>query len=406
MSSGLNKRLNALQPYPFERLRALLGELQPEVERPLIRLSIGEPKHPAPDFLLDALADRSLLKDSLGRYPATRGEPELRGALAQWLSQRYHCDIDPDAQTLPVAGTREALFAVAQALLPADRPALVRLPNPFYQIYEGAALLAGARIAFYEGDGLEATGPAALSSLSADDWQATDLIYLCSPGNPSGAVWSEAELTRLVQLANVHNFIVLADECYSEIYRDSAPAGLLRAATAAGYPAFDRCLVFNSLSKRSNLPGLRSGLVAGDAALLAEFLRYRTYQGCALPIHTQRVSALAWADETHVVANRERYGQKLAAAAEVLAPLGDWRAPPAGFCFWLPVSLFGFQDDEAFARTALLQQQLEVLPGRYLARPFGDGRNPGTGYVRVAWVAPEADCAEASQRLLALGGAA
>ncbi|MEM1432787.1 MAG: succinyldiaminopimelate transaminase [Pseudomonadota bacterium] len=398
----MNERLDALQPYPFERLRTLLGTLDPGTERALIRLSIGEPKHPAPDFVLDALADRDLLRDSLGRYPATRGLPELRQALASWLSGRYTCTVDAEQQVLPVAGTREALFAVAQALLPTERRGLVRLPNPFYQIYEGAALLAGAAIAFYDGDGLETTGPAALGRLTADDWQQTDLLYLCSPGNPSGAVWSTTDLERLAQLAQEHNFIVLADECYSEIYRATAPTGLLRAAVAAGYPDFDRCLVFNSLSKRSNLPGLRSGLVAGDAELLERFLRYRTYQGCALPVHTQIVSALAWGEETHVEANRERYRHKLAAAAEGLEPLGDWRAPPAGFCFWLPVSLFGFADDEDFARTALGEQQLEVLPGRYLARPGVDGQNPGVGRVRVAWVAPEADCAEAGRRLLAL----
>lgn len=404
----LNRRLDELKPYPFERLGQLLADTTPQAGLDPLRLSLGEPRHPAPDFLIDALADRALLTESLGRYPATRGQPALREAMASWLSRRFDCAVDPESQVLPVAGTREALFGVAQALLPQQsgsaEQTLTRLPNPFYQIYEGAALLAGSSIAFYEGETLNST-PGQLGALQAADWGATDLLYLCSPGNPSGNVWSESDLVRLIELANEHNFLVIADECYSEIYQteQAAPAGLLSAAKRAGYPAFDRCLVFNSLSKRSNLPGLRSGLVAGDARLLSAFLKYRTYQGCALPVHTQQISTLAWNDDEHVLANRARYQSKLVAASAALSPLAGplgWEPPAGGFFFWLPAEGLGFEDDETLTRVLLEEQNIEVLPGRYLARADATGHNPGIGRIRVAWVADEAACAAATDRLL------
>lgn len=408
-----NRRLTALQPYPFERLSALLKDIPEHRSAPEIRLSLGEPRHPAPDFLLDALADRALLKESLGRYPATRGTDQLRAAQAHWLNRRFHCAVDPATQVLPVAGTREALFAVAQALLPAGadnqtngQPPTVRLPNPFYQIYEGAAVLAGASIEFYRGEALSVE-PGSLGTLRPADWASTDLLYLCSPGNPSGQVWSRADLEQLVTLANEHDFVLVSDECYSEIYSDpqEPPCGLLDAAATAGYADFSRCLVFNSLSKRSNLPGLRSGLVAGDGRLLQQFLRYRTYQGCALPMHTQTVSTLAWSDEAHVEANRTRYQRKLRAAASALAPLGPFAEPAGGFFFWMPVSLWRATDDQAFTRALKAECNIEVLPGSFLARQDALGSNPGTGFVRVAWVADEPLCVAATARLAAFRAA-
>ncbi|MEM6709489.1 MAG: aminotransferase class I/II-fold pyridoxal phosphate-dependent enzyme [Pseudomonadota bacterium] len=395
-----NARLTRLHPYPFERLGRLLADRPYRGEKSELRLSLGEPKHAAPDFVLDALSDRALLATSLGRYPATRGTPELRAALAAWLDGRFHCSVDPERQVLPVAGTREALFAVAQALLPDTGRPVVRLPNPFYQIYEGASLLAGAQVHFYRGENLSEQ-PGGLGTMSADDWRRTDLVYLCTPANPSGALWSREDLVRLVQLANEHDVLLLSDECYSEIYSTSAPpSGLLEAAVAARFPAFDRCLVFNSLSKRSNLPGLRSGLVAGDAEQLAAFLRYRTYQGCALPWHTQEVSRLAWSDEAHVAANRDRYQQKLIRASERLSAIDPVAVPPGGFFSWLPVSLWQECDDEILAQRLKADWNLEILPGRYLARDDAFG-NPGAGRVRIAWVADESACDDGLDRLLA-----
>jgi N-succinyldiaminopimelate aminotransferase len=389
--------LNKLEPYPFARLNALKAGLAAPDDRAHIALSIGEPRHPAPDFVIDTLADPAFLRASLGSYPATRGSDELRAAQARWLTARFGCPIDPARQVLPVAGTREALFSVAQALLDPAGAGTVAMPNPFYQIYEGAALLGGGQPRYLPATAASGYLPD-FSQLTADDWQAIDLLYLCTPGNPSGAVHSLEQLKDLLALAQEHDFVVLSDECYSEIYSDeqSPPPGLLTAAAAAGDPECRRGLVFNSLSKRSSLPGLRSGLVAGDAELLAAYLSYRTYQGCALPAHTQAVSTLAWADEDHVLDNRARYREKFAAVQPILAPHYPAQVPPGAFFYWLPVP----GDDRDFAARLFEAENVTVLPGQFLGRdcPTG-GPNPGTGHVRTALVAPLAECIEGARRI-------
>ncbi len=388
-----NPALARLHPYPFERLAQMKAGLSPPADKTHIALSLGEPKHPAPDFVVAALSEPSALRASLGAYPTTRGSDELREAMALWLSRRYATYVDPAHQVLPVAGTREALFSVAQALLSGRSSALVGLPNPFYQIYEGAALIGNAQL-LYLPCSSERNYQPDWDQISPSTWRNLELLYLCSPGNPTGAVASGADLRRLLALAHEYDFIIASDECYSEIYPDDAqpPVGLLQAATAAGDPGFHRCLVFNSLSKRSNLPGLRSGLVAGNAELLAQYLKYRTYQGCALPAHTQAVSALAWADEAHVVANRLAYREKFNAVLPVLAPHFPVKTPEGGFFYWLPVP----GDDISFASTLFESEHVTVLPGSFLGR---GNPNPGAGHVRIAWVAPLAECHEAAARI-------
>ncbi|MEE4190974.1 MAG: succinyldiaminopimelate transaminase [Halieaceae bacterium] len=388
----MNPELDLLEPYPFERLRDLFADLEPPA-KPALNLGIGEPQHAAPAFVLEVLASEL---SGLARYPATRGIQELRNAMAAWLAARFKLPgVDPEREILPVAGTREGLFAIAQAVVDRSRDPLVLCPNPFYQIYEGAALLAGADIHFLDcrAEGGFIPDYAAVSS---DTWQRCQLLYLCNPGNPSGAITPLATLRQLVALAREHNFVIVSDECYSEIYDDEAspPPGLLEACVQAGAPGFDNCLVFHSLSKRSNLPGLRSGFVAGSAKLIASFLRYRTYQGCAMPLHHQLASRAAWSDEVHVRENRAQYREKFDAVCERLEGVLDLERPAAGFYLWPQTPL----PDTELARRLYAEHHVTVLPGRYLGRDTAAG-NPGENRVRMALVPPLADCLRAADCL-------
>ena len=395
----MNKDLDRLHRYPFEKLAELKQGLQPPHHLDHIALSIGEPQHPAPHFVIENLIAHL---HQLSNYPSTKGSQQLREAIAGWLSRRFDISpglIDPETNLLPVSGTREALFAIAQAVV--DRSAaqpLVFMPNPFYQIYEGAALLAGASPLYL--DCLPDNGFLPdLDRVDAAEWSRCQLIYICTPGNPTGAVMPREYLERLIELAQRYDFVIASDECYSEIYFDeqTPPAGLLGVAADMGNDRFDRCLAFHSLSKRSNLPGLRSGFVAGDARILDKFLLYRTYHGCALPSATQTASTAAWSDENHVVENRGRYRQKF---EQVLALLSDTLAPQkpqAGFYLWAstPVS------DTEFAARLYAEQNVTVLPGRFLSRDH-DGGDPGENRVRMALVAPLDECLDAAKRINSL----
>lgn len=390
----MNPDLDQLHPYPFEKLRQLLQGIEPPADRPHIALSIGEPKHPAPHFVVESLIAHT---HQLSQYPLTRGTEALREAMAGWLDRRFALEGHIDAQAvLPVNGTREALFAIAQCLVDRSAPRpTVMMPNPFYQIYEGAALLAGARPRYLP-CGEETGFLPDLDAVSAEEWRDCQLIYLCSPGNPTGAVMDPPSLQRLIRLADEHDFVIASDECYSEIYfdEDAPPPGLLQAAAEIGRDGFERCLVFHSLSKRSNLPGLRSGFVAGDRALIERFLLYRTYHGCAMPPATQSASISAWGDEDHVRANRERYRQKFDAVLDILADNLAPQRPDAGFYLWAETPI----DDREFARRLFAEQNVTVLPGQFLSRPVA-GRNPGRGRVRMALVAPLEECREAALRI-------
>lgn len=389
----MNPDLARLQPYPFERLRQLLAGLTPPGEFAPINLSIGEPKHPTPEFIKTALIDAL---PRLANYPATAGEPALREAIAGWLTRRYGLKaIDPATQVLPVAGSREALFAFAQAVIDRSRPARVVSPNPFYQIYEGAALLAGAQPVFLPTT--EANGLAMdFGRLSAAVLAQVQLVYVCSPGNPTGRVMRLAEWQALFELADRHGFVIAADECYSEIYfdEDQPPLGALEAAQALGRADYARLLVFSSLSKRSNVPGLRSGFVAGDAALVKQFLLYRTYHGCALGGPVQMASLAAWSDEAHVIENRRLYAEKFRSAQPLIAQALDAPLPEAAFYLWArtPIS------DTDYARRLYAERGVTVLPGSFLARE-ADGHNPGRDHVRIALVASPAEVDEAARRI-------
>ncbi len=391
-----NPTLATLQQYPFERLRALTADVTPSPDHPYIALTLGEPKHAPPEFVVAALTNADNLRRDLGAYPLTRGTDELRAAIAEWLGTRFDVAVDANAQVLPVNGTREALFAFAQATLSGADGSRVVMPNPFYQIYEGAALLAGAQPYFLDNDPADGYQQD-LDNVPAAVWRDTELVYLCSPGNPTGQVASMATLQQLIELAHAHNFVIAADECYSELYFDDAapPASLLAASAAMGNREFERCVVFHSLSKRSNLPGLRSGFVAGDPNLLADFLLYRTYHGCAMSHHHQHASALAWRDEEHVTANRSLYRRKFDAVSEILRGAYPLHQPGGGFYHWLPTPM----DDQDFALGLLRSYNVAVMPGSYLGRPNASGHNPGTNHVRVAWVAPLDECVEAATRL-------
>ena len=389
----MNSDLNLLQPYPFEKLRRLFEPLQPPVDLAAISLGIGEPQHAAPDFVQQILMEKLPL---LATYPSTRGIPELRETIANWLQQRFQlAAVDPNSQVLPVAGTREALFAIAQTVVDRQSDPLVLCPNPFYRIYEGAALLAGAQPVFLDCRVEHGLLPD-FDAVPADTWQRCQLLYICTPGNPTGAVMDLQQLVRLVELAQEHDFVIAGDECYSEIYadEDTPPPGLLQACPLAGVEDYHNCIVFHSLSKRSNLPGLRSGFVAGDASLMQRFLMYRTYQGCALPLQHQWASAAAWSNEEHVCENRRLYRQKFSAVLAILGDLLSLERPPAGFYLWplTPVS------DTEFAAGLYQQQHLTVLPGQFLGRDSGRG-NPGENHVRMALVAPVEQCIEAAQRI-------
>ena len=381
----MNPRLDLLHPYPFERLRRLFEGVEPGGEP--INLGIGEPQHPTPLVITEALRGAMPL---LGKYPPTAGTPELRAAIVGWLARRYGVAMD-EREALPVAGTREALFAFAQAVLDPADPGVVLLPNPFYQIYEGAAIMAGAE-PFY----VPASDKPLWPAVPPHVWPRVRLAYVCSPGNPTGAVLDLEDWREIFAHADAHGFVIASDECYSEIYADRPPLGALEAAEALGR-GNERLVVFNSLSKRSSAPGLRSGFVAGDPALLAKFLLYRTYHGCAPGMNVQAASVAAWNDESHVEESRAKYRAKFEDAERLLGAALDGRTPAGGFFLWLPVE--GTGGDESFARRLYAETGVTVLPGSYLGRSV-DGANPGAGYVRVALV-PERDVCRRALRKIA-----
>ena len=391
----MNHLLASLHPYPFERLKQLFASVTPNSAYGHISLGIGEPRHATPQLILDALAGATR---ELATYPPTAGSPALRQACAGWVQRRYGVTLDAATQVLPVNGSREALFAFAQCVVDAGGGnATVISPNPFYQIYEGAALLAGAKPYYAPSD------PSRNFNINWDTirdsvWAGTQLAYVCSPGNPTGAVMPMADWEKLFALSHRYGFVIASDECYSEIYfRDEPPLGGLEAAARIGLGDFKNLVVFTSLSKRSNVPGMRSGFVAGDADILKKFLLYRTYHGCAMSGMVQAASIAAWNDEAHVVANRDLYRKKFAAVTPMLAEVLDVRLPDASFYLWAAVP---GGDDESFARNLLAQYNVTVLPGTYLARDV-DGYNPGAGRIRMALVAETEECVEAARRIVA-----
>jgi len=391
----MNHALTQLQPYPFEKLRALLGTVKPAADKRAIALSIGEPKHESPAFVARAMADNL---DKLAVYPSTIGLPALRQAIGQWCERRFGVPtgwLDADRHILPVNGTREALFAFTQAVVNRADNGLVVSPNPFYQIYEGAALLAGATphyLPCLEDNGFNPD----FNAVPAEIWERCQILFLCSPGNPTGALVPMDTLKKLIALADKHDFVIAADECYSELYfdEDAPPPGLLSACAALGRSDFKRCVVFHSLSKRSNLPGLRSGFVAGDAEIIKPFLLYRTYHGCAMPVQTQLASIAAWQDEAHVRENRDQYRAKYDAVLDILQPVMDVQRPDGSFYLWAKVP----GSDAEFTRDLFEAEHVTVVPGSYLSREV-NGVNPGAGRVRMALVAPLAECIEAAERI-------
>lgn len=392
----MNPLLDRLQPYPFERLRQLFAGVTPSTAFSPISLGIGEPKHPTPPFIKQALIEGL---DSLSGYPATAGDLKLRTAFTNWLQTRYGLALDPATQVLPVNGSREALFALAQTVVDSSRTPrpIVVSPNPFYQIYEGSALLAGADVWYAPSDPAR-NFAVDWDSVPAEVWQRTQLVYVCSPGNPTGAVMPLDEWRKLFALSDEHGFVIASDECYSEIYfRDEPPLGGLEAAAKLGRD-FRRLIALTSLSKRSNVPGLRSGFVAGDAEIIKRFLLYRTYHGSAMSGLVAAASIAAWGDETHVVDNREQYRRKFATVTPILESVLDVRLPDASFYLWAGVPAAWNGDDAAFARALYAQYNVTVLPGSYLARE-AQGSNPGRGRVRMALVADTAECTEAARRI-------
>jgi N-succinyldiaminopimelate aminotransferase len=389
----MNPDLNKLQPYPFEKLKSLFSKVTPNPELRPISLSIGEPKHPTPQIVLDEL-HKEIQKVAI--YPSTKGIPELRQAISNWACKRFNLlSLDSESQILPVNGTREALFAFTQVVIDRTNKPLVISPNPFYQIYEGASYLAGADLHLLPT--LETTNFIPdYDAVSEDVWKRCQILFICSPGNPSGAVTPIDTLKKLITLADKYDFVIASDECYSEIYcqEDNAPVSLLQACSELNRNDYARCVVFHSLSKRSNLPGLRSGFVAGDSQIMANFLKYRTYHGSAMPVHNQLASIVAWNDETHVLENRTAYRNKFKAVLEILQPVMNIKQTDASFYLWPETSI----SDEQFAQGLFKQEHVTVLPGSYLSRTF-DGQNPGKNRIRMALVASEADCIEAAQRI-------
>jgi N-succinyldiaminopimelate aminotransferase len=392
----MNPLLSRLQPYPFERLKQLFADVTPNPAYRPISLGIGEPRHPTPALITEALTANM---SGLSTYPATGGEPSLRAACAAWLERRYGLTVNPTTQVLPVNGSREALFSLVQTVVdPTKSGATVVCPNPFYQIYEGAALLSGAQPYFVPSD------PAKNFAVDWDSvpesvWANTQLLFVCSPGNPTGAVMPLGEWAKLFALSDRFGFVIASDECYSEIYfRDEAPLGGLEAAAKLGRADFKNLIALTSLSKRSNVPGMRSGFVAGDAALIKPFLLYRTYHGSAMSTVVQAASVAAWNDEAHVVENRNLYRQKFAQVTPVLAKVLDVALPDAAFYLWAGVKNVCGGSDTAFARELLAQYNVTVLPGSYLARE-AQGHNPGAGRIRMALVAGTEECLEAAQRI-------
>lgn len=392
----MNLDLQRLQPYPFEKLNALKAQVSAPTDKAHIALSIGEPKHEPPAFVLQSLSDNL---SRVVNYPSTKGLPELRETIAQWLTRRFKLtagSVDAERHVLPVNGTREALFAFAQAVIDRTQNPLVVSPNPFYQIYEGAAFLAGADPYFLNCDKENHYLPD-FDAVPAEVWQRCQLLFLCSPGNPTGTVVDTDTLKKLIALADQYDFIIASDECYSELYfdEDQPPVGLLQACAELGRDDYRRCMVFHSLSKRSNLPGLRSGFVAGDAEVMEKFLLYRTYHGCAMPVTNQLASIVAWNDEAHVKTNRDAYRAKFDAVLSILDGVLDVEHPDASFYLWAKT---GNMSDVEFAQRLFAEQNITVLPGRYIARE-ADGVNPGENHVRMALVATVEECVEAAKRI-------
>jgi N-succinyldiaminopimelate aminotransferase len=399
----MNPDIGRLQPYPFQRLAELKKSLRPPADRDHIALSIGEPKHPTPTLITEALIAHL---HQLAAYPNTRGMPALRETIAAWIGARFKLagddgagpgapGIDPETQILPVNGTREALFAFAQAVIDRRRDALVLMPNPFYQIYEGAALLAGATPRYLACEAANGFIPR-FDAVDEATWRGCQLLYLCSPGNPTGALIDHATYARLIELAHRHDFVIASDECYSELYLDESdpPLGLLQVAAAIGNTTFSRCIVFHSLSKRSNAPGLRSGFVAGDAELIEAFFAYRTYHGCAMPLPLQHASIAAWRDERHVQENRRLYREKFRAVLEILGDSLPVAPPRASFYLWPRTPI----PDTDFAARLFAEEHVTVLPGRFLSRAV-EGVDPGTNRIRIALVPPLDECVDAAHRI-------
>ena len=388
----MNPYLPQLHPYPFEKLAQLKQGITPPADKAHIALSIGEPKHATPGVITDALLANIA---ALGRYPSTKGMVELRAAISKWIGRRFQVPVDSETQVLPVNGTREALFAFAQCIVDTREKALVLMPNPFYQIYEGAALLAGAEPYYLPTLENNQYLPD-FDNVSVATWQACQLLYICSPGNPTGTIIDQATHEKLIKLALKYDFVIASDECYSEIYADelSPPQGLLQSADAMGHSSYKNCVIFHSLSKRSNAPGLRSGFVAGDAVILTKFFKYRTYQGCAMPVPTQYASIAGWQDEQHVLENRQFYRDKFKAVIEILSAACEVKQPPASFYLWLKTGI----DDTEFAQQLYAQENITVLPGSFLSREVA-GLNPGKNHVRLALVAPVLECIDAAYRI-------
>lgn len=390
----MNPHLKELQPYPFEKLKRLLSTAKPEsTGLSLVDLSIGEPKHAAPELVKSALINAM---GGLSGYPPTKGDPALRRAIADWIGRRYGINApDPETEVLPVLGSREALFALAQTVVDPGANGLVVCPNPFYQIYEGAALLAGAKPYYVNADP-DNHFLSNWHAVSDEVWQRTQLLYVCSPGNPAGSVMPLSDWHHLFELADRHDFVIASDECYSEIYLDEnePPLGAMQACVQLNRRDFRRLVSFSSLSKRSNLPGLRSGFVAGDAQIISKFLLYRTYHGSAMSGLVSAASIAAWQDEGHVLANRQAYREKFDAVLEILTPVLDVQRPQASFYLWAKTPY----DDTRFTHDLLDQQAVKVLPGSYVSR-IADGVNPGQDRIRIALVAPLAECVEGARRI-------
>jgi N-succinyldiaminopimelate aminotransferase len=392
----VNPLLSKLQPYPFEKLRQLFGGVTPNPDFSAISLGIGEPKHPTPTFIQQALADNL---SGLATYPTTAGSDSLRQAICGWLERRYQLPtLNPATEVLPVNGSREALFALAQVVIDPAAKAVVVCPNPFYQIYEGAAFLAGAEPFFVNSDPERNFAPD-FSTVPAEVWPRVQLLYICTPGNPTGAVLTLNDWKTLFSLSDQHGFVIASDECYSEIYfGDSQPLGALQAAHQLGRD-YQRLIAFSSLSKRSNVPGMRSGFVAGDAAILKQFLLYRTYHGSAMSPSIQAASIAAWNDEHHVQENREKYIQKFKQVTPMLAEVLDVALPDAGFYLWAKVDKLANITDAEYAKRLYAEYNVTVLPGSYVARD-AHGLNPGANRIRMALVAEVDECLEAAKRIV------
>ena len=391
----MNQSLQKLQTYPFEKLSLLIKNESPNANYDPISLAIGEPKHPTPNIIMDAVANNL---DQLAKYPTTKGSVELRQACTDWLINRFQLNnnfIDHENNILPVNGTREALFALAQCIINQSKKPVVLIPNPFYQIYEGAALLAGAEPIYYDCSVVNGDIPA-LWEISEDIWQHCQLLYICTPGNPTGEIAPEKTIKKLIQHSSKHDFVIASDECYSEIYASNSipPMGLLHHAQNMGNSELENCIAFYSLSKRSNAPGLRSGFIAGSKQIIEQFFKYRTYHGCAMPLPTQYASIAAWSDEIHVASNRQLYDQKFKSVIEILNSALACQQPDAGFYLWPTLQM----DEIEFCKLLYTKKNVLSLPGSYLAREV-NGYNPGKNRVRLALVAKHEECVEAAQRI-------